>query len=924
MLAGAVVLGSALLGPVWNQETEPPLLSSDHAPGPKEWVAPRTGEREGLEPAALLEARRNPGSAAGVNSPGRVRTDAPAWFELNHIDPNMPEWAAYTLVPRDPGPIPAPDSRFHDVVRMGEDFRADDYPAIVTNPDNSDDVWMIWVSYSGRRDELRLARRDPEFGVWGPWNPVPGVTGDVWRPSLAFDAKGRLWIIWAQQRLFDAAFDLYARWFDGERWGRVERLTTAPEGDFNQQVARGDDGTLHLVWQGFREGQSDIFYLSFDGESWSRELRLSDSDANDWAPAVATNSKGEAFVVWDSYDRGDYDVIGKIVRDGVPGGLVTVAATDFFEARATVAVDRADRVWIAYEVGDKGWGKDTGLLIDPQRQPGSMLNDERTVQVRVFSQPDHSWSAAVPELGTLFPERSTLPYTDTKNPSLHAPHLAVDGDGRVSLVLRALESPGGRVQYWQPYITTMTDRGWNDPVRLPFARGRMSMSVDAVPSTDGGLWLVWPGDNWPTFATMITFPEETVVENVYAGRFEPATRPGFLTGEPSPPPFPERSPGHQDEAGDVARLRGWRTRVDGEELQILRGDTHRHTELSLDSRGTPDGSVFDFYRYMLDAAAMDFGLISDHQYGAEREYWWWLEEKLADMFHSPERYIAMFGYERSINYPMGHRNIIHSKRGWGPVPFYGKTSYSGTEYPNIRYHNGIGTVQDDDTRMLYEEVRASGGITIPHTSATTMGTDWRDNDPEIEPLVEIFQGDRHSYEKPGAPLSDLAETPQQALTAPAAAGFVSNALAKGYKLGFIASSDHLSTHLSYAMVWAPERSREAVLDAMRARRAYAATDNIVLEFWVGKHFMGDEFVASAEGVPEIRVKAVGTGPFLQTDILRNSDTIHSSSPGEASVEIRYRDLEPGPGTNYYYARVIQEDGQTAWSSPIWVEVAPAR
>ena len=149
---------------------------------------------------------------------------------------------------------------------------------------------------------------------------------------------------------------------------------------------------------------------------------------------------------------------------------------------------------------------------------------------------------------------------------------------------------------------------------------------------------------------------------------------------------------------------------------------------------------------------------------------------------------------------------------------------------------------------------------------------------------------------------------------------MSNALAKGYKLGFIASSDHASTHLSYAMVWATDRSRRAVLDAMRARRTYAATDNIVLEFWIGDQFMGGELRAGAGGVPEIRVKAVGTKPFLTAEILRNGQPIHRSSPARADVELRFRDLEPVAGTSYYYARLIQEDGQTAWSSPIWVEV----
>jgi hypothetical protein len=179
----ALAAGAATLA-VRNQETERPLLASENAPGPKKWTPAQPVEREGIATESLFEATgKNPGSAAHPNAPGRVRPDAPAWFELNHLDPKVPDWLGYMLQPRKPEVIPEPDPRFKDVIRMSDDTRADDYPAIVVNPDDEDDVWMIYVSYSGQRDELRLARRDAESGTWGPWNPVPGVTGDVWRPS---------------------------------------------------------------------------------------------------------------------------------------------------------------------------------------------------------------------------------------------------------------------------------------------------------------------------------------------------------------------------------------------------------------------------------------------------------------------------------------------------------------------------------------------------------------------------------------------------------------------------------------------------------------------------------------------------------------------------------------------------------------------
>ena len=84
-----------------------------------------------------------------------------------------------------------------------------------------------------------------------------------------------------------------------------------------------------------------------------------------------------------------------------------------------------------------------------------------------------------------------------------------------------------------------------------------------------------------------------------------------------------------------------------------------------------------------------------------------------------------------------------------------------------------------------------------------MGTDWRDNDPNLEPVVEIFQGCRTSYEKLGAPYvveeSKDAAHMKQAGYEPD--GMVSNAWAKGYLLGVEASSDHGSTHISYTLVY---------------------------------------------------------------------------------------------------------------------------
>src|SRR5439155_721124 len=123
-----------------------------------------------------------------------------------------------------------------------------------------------------------------------------------------------------------------------------------------------------------------------------------------------------------------------------------------------------------------------------------------------------------------------------------------------------------------------------------------------------------------------------------------------------------------------------------------------------------------------------------------------------------------------------------------------------------------------------------------HTSATGMGTDWRDNDPVVEPIVELYQGDRMSYEHEGAPRAGY--DPKTG-TEPAniagwyPKGFINLALEKGHKLGFQASSDHWSTHISYMIVLAEKNERKAILDAVKKRHVYAATDNILVDFRSG-------------------------------------------------------------------------------------------
>jgi hypothetical protein len=224
--------------------------------------------------------------------------------------------------------------------------------------------------------------------------------------------------------------------------------------------------------------------------------------------------------------------------------------------------------------------------------------------------------------------------------------------------------------------------------------------------------------------------------------------------------------------------------------------------------------------------------------------------------------------------------------------------------------------------VVYPYLRQNRGICMEHSLATGQGTDWRDNDPDLEPLVELYQGYHAAYEYEGGPRAESANNHLLVHGAYEPAGFYWNALAKGYKLGVQASSDHISTHSSYAMIYSPTTNRTDIVESMRKRHAYAATDNIILDFEavdtnLDTHLMGDIFTAS-RGL-KLRVKVDGTDILTRVDVIRNNAIIYSApNRGTKSLSFEYVDREPQTGTNWYYIRVTQVDRNLAWSSPVWV------
>jgi hypothetical protein len=143
-------------------------------------------------------------------------------------------------------------------------------------------------------------------------------------------------------------------------------------------------------------------------------------------------------------------------------------------------------------------------------------------------------------------------------------------------------------------------------------------------------------------------------------------------------------------------------------------------------------------------------------------------------------------------------------------------------------------------------------------------------------------------------------------------GFWWDALVKGLKLGVEASSDHISTHASYAMIYTPDAGRSEIVESMRQRHAYAATDNIVVDFEAAeqggpRHLMGDEF--GSRGRPLLHVKVMGTAPITSVELIRDNEFVYTQRSGRADADFTYTDQSPPAGENWYYVHPGEAGGR---------------
>jgi hypothetical protein len=709
------------------------------------------------------------------------------------------------------------------------------------------------------------------------------------------------------------------------------------------------DGSLWITYMGLVGSEEAVYLRPYRDGAFGDSLLIAQGTMA-YRPRIAVAADGTVWVSWTQMSNGTPAVFVRPVRDSVPGEPVQVSGGGATAWRQEMVADSRGRLWLAWEEtdGTAWWVMATVVENGVARRP-RRVNETKARQMRpalIAGKRGEVWCAWDAYLGDynydIFLrrlDRQGPAVNLTRSPALEqSPALSVDRDGKLWIAWHSNAAANGA-----PDIPRWIDvRQWDgkrlrQPEAPMFGRdlsARESMQSFEFPTLlgDGNerLWVfgrpsqgfyaqVFLGDRWSALTSfglegwggrgqMVTAVEagdgsvwtarrdlDGIVLQRMTWKGEGARRPRLKEVEPNV------AEGH---APGWRALRQTEVKVPGRQLYF--GDIHQHSSLS-DGTGTAD----DTYTRSRDLYGWDFAALADHEWFVRNRLMpseWAYIKAVTASFNRPGEFVSIPAYEwTTARLPRGygHKNVYFLDES---TPIY-----------------SLADTIANTTPKLFSRLKADGAIAIPHHIGWT-GVDWENHDPVVQPDVEIVSV-HGAFEYLGnEPITHRGGMPGM---------FAQDGLARGLRFGLIGSSDGhgLIWHhgvgrkrdpwvQGLAGVWASELTREAIFEALKARRVYATSGSRIQLYFEGDgHPMGSEYRTQA--APTLRSQVVGTGKIRFVSLLRDNEVIYQyggDAEGGRYGGFTFVDEGVEPGRHWYYLRVVQDDGEMAWSSPVWVEV----
>ena len=236
--------------------------------------------------------------------------------------------------------------------------------------DGSGNFVIVWSDGRNGNYDIYYQSYDTIGAAQGVNTKVNNDAGTAWQsyPSIAVDSSRNFVIVWVDYRNGnnnDDNSDIYYQRYNSS--GIAQGVNTKANDDAgageqgNPSIEMDSSGNFVIVWDDYRNGNSDIFYQCYNASGAAQGVNTKANDdagtAGQYSPSIALDSSGNFVIVWADYRNSNNDSNFDIYYQrynsiGIAQGVNTKANDDAgteWQGSPSIAMDGSGNFVIVWE-----------------------------------------------------------------------------------------------------------------------------------------------------------------------------------------------------------------------------------------------------------------------------------------------------------------------------------------------------------------------------------------------------------------------------------------------------------------------------------------------------------------------------------------------------------------------------------------------
>jgi len=185
------------------------------------------------------------------------------------------------------------------------------------NVDSNNNIHIVWEDTTPGNNEILYLMSTDKGSTWISRKRLTWTPGNSYHPKVETSLESNIYVFWDDSTSGDAEIYYKKSTDTGLNWSLNTRLTYCIGNSWFSDTLIESSEKIYVFWDDLCQGNSEIRYkkTSDSGSSWSPTRQITWNAGNSWKASVCLNQTNEIHIVWNDFTPGNSEIFYKYSTD---------------------------------------------------------------------------------------------------------------------------------------------------------------------------------------------------------------------------------------------------------------------------------------------------------------------------------------------------------------------------------------------------------------------------------------------------------------------------------------------------------------------------------------------------------------------------------------------------------------------------------